>query len=268
LSNALDSLRIVDLRGLVLHEAHDEARLRRLWRLIEEEGVQRNPVIVAPLPGRSLEISPGGERFFVLDGAHRVHALRALGCRHALVQCVALPERAEGWGHVLDGGGLEGRLREVAGVEILAEAFDVSGEDRLVAEVRLPDGAGLSVRACGGEGIGAVVRGMWALRAAYPEGGRSRRVKPGEPAGPGEAVVSYRRFTPGELVSVVEGGRVLPAGVTRFVVGERVLNVRLPLGMLRDGTLPERNAELADFVRAAREADRVRQYVEPVVLFE
>jgi hypothetical protein len=109
---------------------------------------------------------------------------------------------------------------------------------------------------------------MWALREAYPEGGRYRRVKPDEPARTGEAVVSYRRFTPGELVAVVEGERVLPAGVTRFVVGERVLNVRLPLEMLRDGALPGRNAELAALVRAAREADRVRQYVEPVVLFE
>ncbi len=90
---SLEDLRLVDLECLILHEAHDEDRLLRLRKRIEDEGEQRNPVIV----------SPHEDRYLVLDGAHRVRALRELGSRFALVQTVEPPEKAEGWGHLLDG---------------------------------------------------------------------------------------------------------------------------------------------------------------------
>ena len=114
------------------------------------------------------------------------------------------------------------------------------------------------------------VRALWALRKAYPEGGVVRRVDPGRPVGSaaGEAVVFYRRFTPEELAEVVSAGEVLPAGVTRFVVEERVLNVRYPLGLLEKGEPAARNAELREFVRRSWQGGRVRYYAEPVVLFE
>jgi len=81
-------------------------------------------------------------------------------------------------------------------------------------------------------------------------------------------VISYRRFTPAELVEVVLAGEVLPAGITRFVVQERVLNVRYPLGLLEKGETAARNAELREFVRRSWQAGRVRYYAEPVILFE
>jgi hypothetical protein len=104
----------------------------------------------------------------------------------------------------------------------------------------------------------------------YPEGGVVRRVDPGRLARPaaGEAVVFYRRFTPEELAEVVSAGEVLPAGVTRFVVEERVLNVRYPLGLLEKGEPTARNAELREFVSRSWQGGRVRYYAEPVVLFE
>jgi len=263
---ALDSLRVVALDRLVLHEAHDEARLRRVLGAMDEEGFQRNPVIVAPLPG---EPDSSG-RYFVLDGAHRSHALRGLGSPLALVQVVGLPERADGWAHLIPNpDGLEERLRSLDGVEVGPVSTGnwwPSGDRDFIAEVALSGGRiALRVRE---EGVASMVRALWSLRKAYPEGGRYRRVRPGEPVRDGEAVVSYRRFTPAELVAVVERGRVLPAGVTRFVVGERVLNVRLPLAALREGDEGAAEAELRALVRAAREADRVRYYGEPVVLFE
>ena len=61
---------------------------------------------------------------------------------------------------------------------------------------------------------------------------------------------------------------MLPAGSTRCVVGERVLNVRFPLRLLAGGDPARRNAELREFVKSSWEKGRVRFYAEPVVLFE
>ena len=86
--------------------------------------------------------------------------------------------------------------------------------------------------------------------------------------GTGEALLVYRRFSPRELVEVVESGKVLPAGITRFPVRERVLNVRYPLDLLEEGDPAIRTAELGELVEQALRKNRVRYYAEPVVLFE
>jgi hypothetical protein len=252
---ALNDLRIVELSCLIFHEAHDPARLARVREEISDEAVQRNPIIVAPYE----------DRYLLLDGAHRARALGELGCRFVLVQLVELPERAGSWSHLLDDVGLEEALRSVEKIEV----SEKEPERDCLAEARLFGCEKLFARAREA-GIVPAVRALWALRKAYPEGGVVRRVDPGrsiDPA-PREAVIFYRRFTPAELVEVVSEGEVLPAGVTRFVVEERVLNVRYPLELLQKGELAARNAELREFVRRSWQAGRVRYYAEPVILFE
>ncbi|MDN5698456.1 MAG: ParB N-terminal domain-containing protein, partial [Rubrobacter sp.] len=89
---SIRSLRLVETERLLLHETRESARLAALRESIAAEGVQSHPVIAAP----------HGADYLVLDGAHRVGALAALGCRMALVQAVEPPGRAESWPHVLE----------------------------------------------------------------------------------------------------------------------------------------------------------------------
>ncbi len=251
--SSLEDLRLVELGQLILHEAHDEDRLARLRGRIEAEGEQRNPVI----------LSSQGECCLVLDGAHRVRALRELGYPLILAQFVEPPERAESWGHLLGGVGLP-ELRAIEEVEVSEERPG----DAPLAEVETPRGT-LFLRARK-EGLLAQVRALWGLQALYPKGVVVRRVEPddkGSLAG-GEALIRYRPFAPAELVELVRCGVVLPAGITRFRVRERVLGVRYPLERMRDGDVPARNAELTEFIRRRWEENRIRYYAEPVVLFE
>jgi hypothetical protein len=250
---SLKDLRLVGLGGLILHEAHDVRRLRALRERVEAEGVQRNPVVV----------SPYGDRYLVLDGAHRVRAIEELGYRLILAQIVEPPERAESWAHLIDGA----RLRELRRVE----GIDVSERPggHWLAEAESAGGERLFVRASG-EGLPAEVRALWGLQEIYPEGVVVSRVDPDGPAVlvDDEAVIRYRPFTPAELVEVVRSGVVLPAGITRFRVEERVLGVSYPLEKMKDGDVTARNAELQEFVGERWRANRIRYYGEPVVLFE
>ena len=84
----------------------------------------------------------------------------------------------------------------------------------------------------------------------------------------GEVLVRYRTFTPEELAEIVDSGTVLPAGITRFRIKERVLGVRYPLDRMMEGDPGARNAELKEFVEEHWEENRIRYYGEPVVLFE
>jgi hypothetical protein len=250
---SLDDLRLVGLEQLILHEAHDKDRLLRLRDRIEAEGEQRNPVIVSSQEDCCL----------VLDGAHRVRALQELGSRLALVQLVEPPESAESWAHLLEDVGLA-ELGGVSEVEVSERP-----RKRPLAEVETAGGRRYFL-ASRGEGLLAEVRALWALQELYPEGVVVRRVEPDAPfkMAKGEVMIRYRLFTPGELVEIVRSGAVLPAGITRFRVRERVLGVRYPLEKMKSGDAPARNAELKAFVERLWRENRIRYYGEPVILFE
>jgi hypothetical protein len=250
---SLEDLLLVDLGCLILHEAHDEDRLVRLRDRIEAEGEQRNPVI----------ISPHEDRYLVLDGAHRVRALGELGSRFALVQVVEPPEKAEGWGHLLKGLGRV-ELDNIEGIEVSDRPGDAP-----LAEVETSGGETLLLSAME-DGLRGRVRALWDLQSFYPKGVVVRRVEPDGTArlSGGDALIRYYPFTPGELAEIVDSGTVLPAGITRFRVRERVLGVRYPLDRMMEGDPRVRNAELREFIESRWEENRVRYYGEPVVLFE
>lgn len=250
---SLDNLRLVTTGRLILHEAHDAERLERLRVRVDAEREQRNPVIV----------SSHADNYLVLDGAHRVRVLRELGYPLVLVQLVTPPARAESWGHLL--GGIDSAA--LGAVEEI-EPCDEPCEDPL-AVAEFGGGGRVYVRSRE-KGMLGDVAALWGLQSLYPRGVTVRRVDPEGPFAPGrgEALIRYRPFTPAELVEVVRSGAVLPAGITRFRVSERVLGVRYPLEKMENGDLSARNAELEDFVRRRWEEHRIRYYGEPVVLFE
>jgi L-serine kinase (ATP) / ParB family transcriptional regulator, heme-responsive regulator len=248
--SSLEDLLLLDLGCLILHEAHDEDRLARLRERIEAEGEQRNPVIV----------SPHEDRYLVLDGAHRVRALGELGSRFALVQTVEPPKKAEGWGHLLKGVG-RSELANIEGIEVsddvpLAEVETAGGETVLLSAKEY--------------GLRGRVQALWDLQSLYPRGAVVRRVEPDGTArlSSDEALIRYYPFTPGDLAEIVDSGTVLPAGITRFRIQERVLGVRYPLDRMMEGEPRVRNVELREFVECRWEENRVRYYGEPVVLFE
>jgi L-serine kinase (ATP) / ParB family transcriptional regulator, heme-responsive regulator len=250
---SLKDLRLVDLECLILHEAHDEDRLARLRKRMEAEGEQRNPVIV----------SPHEDRYLVLDGAHRVRALRELGSPLALVQTVEPPEKAEGWGHLL------GRVETVELGELRGiQASEKPGHNPVAVLEAAGDGA--IFLSSTEEGLPGRVRALWSLQSLYPKGVVVDRVEPDGAVrlAEGEVLVRYTTFTPAELAAIVDSGAVLPAGITRFRVKERVLGVRYPLERMVGGDVAAQNHGLEEFVRRRWDEGRVRYYGEPVVLFE
>ena len=249
---ALDKLRVVPLERLILHEAHDEARLATLRDRVAAENVQRNPIIV----------TPNNEDFLLLDGAHRARTMSTLGCAFVLAQLIEAPKTIESWTHLLTEPDLD-RLADSDNILATEEP------DGWLAATETPGGSWSYWRART-PNLACEVRALWDLQAVYPASTPVRRLASGavESLGAGEVRVHYRTFTVRDLVEIVRGGAVLPAGITRVRVPERVLGVRFPLDCLMDGDPTARNAELRALVERQWKANRVRRYDEPVVLFE
>jgi hypothetical protein len=208
-------------------------------------------------------VSPHEDRYLVLDGAHRVRALKELGSPLALVQTVEPPEKAEGWGHLI--GAIETtELGNLQGIE----TSEKPGPNPL-AEVEA-DGVGTIFLSSTEEGLRGLVRALWNLQSIYPKGGVVHRVESHGAArlSEGGAMIRYRGFTPEELAAIVDSGTVLPAGITRFRIRERVLGVNYPLENMTGGDVEVQNDLLEGYVRRRWDEGRVRLYAEPVVLFE
>src|SRR5258706_8850034 len=114
----MPDLRFVAVDSLVPHEQHDQQRSGPLVQRLREEGVLRNPLVVAAL-------ADDDPRFVVLDGANRATAARLAGLPHLVVQVVryAEPEvRLTTWHHALVGLSvpeIERTLGAVQGLECL-----------------------------------------------------------------------------------------------------------------------------------------------------
>ncbi|WP_119067255.1 hypothetical protein [Rubrobacter indicoceani] len=272
----LGTLCLVRSDSLLLHEAHDPARLLRLRERIVSEGVQANPIIAS-------RVGPAGSAagFLVLDGAHRAETLRALGCRLALVQLVELPTCAEGWRHLIGLGAsgpddarslLEKALSGSAEISEGRRSASPGSPGRPVAGLLLSGGVSLEVVAAG-PGVRGLAAALWGVQNIYPGGsggGVVRRLAPGENVEPseGEVVISYRPFPTAGIVEEISAGRTLPAGVTRFTVPGRVLGVGMPIELLVRGDSSRARLWLDRKVAGHLGENRIRRYDEPVTLFE
>ncbi len=263
-------LRFVEVEQMVPHETVDQKRSGRLAARMKEDGFLRNPPLVAPVD----------DRWVVLDGATRSDALRQLGYRHAVVQDVAVGEGVslETWHHVvrmIEPDALIDVLRAVAGVTIeeveddpASRAIEYGG----ICSVLTVDGRGFVVHAQPGTNrfdalaavadayIGAATvsrnleRSVRALAGWYPDM---------------VALVEYPQFTVEQVLLAAGSGRLLPAGVTRFLIPGRVLRLDIPLSMLEDErSLDEKNRWLHDYLSEKERRGKIRYYREPVYLLD
>jgi hypothetical protein len=224
----------------------------------------------------------------VLDGATRVTAFKQLAIPHIVVQVVDLQRsnvKMNTWFHVVHGGRSESLVQVVSrvrGLTLTPTAVDHlphalwerSALGYLVTHERSGYLLELTETTQGSaqtDWIDVLVElvdayGAWgdvgrtldtdmdALCAQYPD-----------LAG----LFVYPQFSPEIVIQVAERGRLLPAGITRFLIPGRILRLNAPLSVLAADVSPGAKADWLDRVVAEKLANRgVRYYEEPVMLLD
>ena len=264
---------IVETEGLLLHAETIPAALEWMIGALEEDGVQKSPVIV------------DRETLVVLDGMHRVTALRNLGCRFTCVCLVDYMDpriRADRWCRVVS---------QPISIGALEERFSGLGLTKLKHGAELGEGARIllmleegyyEMLASGNEilpafeavsSIEAWLREL-SLEVTY-ETERDAEDKHGR----GEVgfVICPPRIEKSHVIETARSGRVFTFKATRHVVPARPMGVDVPLEMLKDteSSLEDVNRALSKMLNEKRlkrfEPGRVwgkRRYEEAVYLFE
>ncbi|HSJ29093.1 MAG TPA: NAD(P)-dependent oxidoreductase [Acidimicrobiia bacterium] len=262
-------LRFVSLDQVVPHEATDPRRSVRLAESIREEGILRNPPIVASV----------GDRYVVLDGATRTDALRTMGLPHVVVQDVGVEDDLdlETWHHVvrtIEPDTLETVLAGVEGIDLTTspaeEAADRVIESGALCSVRFVDGRAFVLTA-GGNRFDALatISNAYTAAAVVSRTLETDLSKIATWYPDAVALVQYPEFTVSQVLAAARSGRLLPAGVTRFLIPGRVLRLELPIAMMSDERdLDAKNRWLHDHLAEKQRHGRIRYYREPVYLLD
>lgn len=268
-------LRLVPSANVFPHERFHPARVERLKKRLLQEGRLVNPPIVAEL---------GDGRYVVLDGATRTTAFQQLNIPHMIVQVVDLHRsnvKMNTWFHIVHGAQADTLLPAiscVAGLKLTALPADdlphALWERSALGYLLAADGSSylleLTDRA-DGDWIDVLVElvdayGAWgdvgrtldtdmdALRSQHPD-----------LAG----LFVYPQFSPDIVVQAASRGRLLPAGITRFMIPGRILRLNAPLDMLAAGASFSAKADWLDQLVEEKVTNRgVRYYEEPVMLLD
>ncbi len=82
-------------------------------------------------------------------------------------------------------------------------------------------------------------------------------------------LVVFPQFSPEIVLQIAAKNRLLPAGITRFVIPGRILRLNAPLDLLAgNDSLAKKREWLDTMVQAKLTARAMRYYTEPVVLLD
>jgi hypothetical protein len=272
-STVLPNLQILPTKLLVPHEECDPRRVEKLSRRILEEGILKNPPVVAALPE--------SDRFVVLDGANRALSFQHAGVPHIVAQLVSYADpgvMVDTWYHVVSGMKLdefEAALTQIVGVQFQASNLEES-RWALVAEEAL-----------------AYIICENGVRKVIPPAGRHRDIsllcdlvnaykgkadifrasndiweiqKPYYPDITG--LIVFPKLRPADILHAAQNDYKIPTGITRHIIPARALNINIPLGILMaDWTLEQKREWMQNWWMDRMAMNSIRYYAESTFSF-
>lgn len=272
----IPDLRFVNVSDLVLHEHHDVTRSEPLAERLLQDGILKNPPIVAPLGNHTL-------RYVVLDGANRTTAARKLGLPHLVVQVVDYESpdiHLSSWYHALAACSHDRvvqALSSVQGIAIaemnLLRARAALARREIISYIVWDDGHVDAIE--GGQTLSERVGLLNAMVDAYEQCATIYRTQIEQIDDVRQyhagvvAVVVFPRYEPAEIIELARNNERLPAGITRHVIPCRALRINIPLTRLtEDRPLADKNAWLTDWLREKLNRKEARYYQESTWLFD
>lgn len=266
-------LRVVQIDNLVLHEETDPRRVQRLMQRIRDDGILKNPPVVAPVDDT--------DRYVVLDGANRTAALGDLEVRDAVVQVVDYEDvELDTWNHLVAGVDKEALFEAIQSIDgVSVRSADLEAARRLLrdrsilAYIVCRDGDVHVIESA--DGLKQNARLLNRMSNVYRGEANIYRV---ETDNTGEllsyyddvaATIIYPQFRPADILDLARNSAKLPTGITRHIIPRRALRINIDLDFLaEDRPVAAKNEWLQDWLRRKLQNKEARFYEEPTFLFD
>jgi len=264
------NLDIIPTEKICLHENHDPNRTLPLKKRIQTSGILNNPPLVIP-------VSAKNEQYMVLDGANRVTALKDIGLPHLLVQIVNPDSPGvslQTWNHVIwniDPDLLAQEIENLEGITLVTASTPTFSELSL-GFLFAANHRGFSIRNISSDPRSTAITKLVRRYSQLARYDRTMIEDTGSLAGYYKdfaGLIIYPPFQISEVLQFCQDDKLLPAGITRFVVSPRALRVNYPLAnMAGDKPLQEKRLILKNFIQDRMDKKGVRIYTEMTVLYD
>jgi hypothetical protein len=217
--NVLSSLHLIEIERICLHEPTENVRLTKTLQEIQTDGFLRNPLLATPMQNG---------RFLLLDGAHRTHALQALHCKRVPLQVINSTDiQLDAWEHLVAIGEWLEQLKQ----DPTLYWSSTTQQNVPMIEIMEPNG----IKHCVYFKEKNTQLDTWhRIVSSYNKHNQVHRVPKGSYLSPDKDQVLLRHptLTLTEIKEVASQNRTVPAGVTRFMVQGRLLNLNIPINLL------------------------------------
>jgi len=264
---------VLDLNQVLPHEHYDSNRVARISESLQKANILRNPPVATEWKGK----------YVILDGATRASALKKLDCPHIVVQLVkqdSLNTTISTWNHVIhniDIGRLFDAIEHVPGgnlrvlssnsLELNKSAhrtlFTIVDRDTTIYAVQ-----GSQDKSHKHLDLSNAVNAYTRLTNVIRTFDSDVEVIQNN-IQHFSALIKFPAFTMQEILESAINYKLLPAGVTRFLISSRVIGINIPLNVLfSNKSLNQKNKWLTETITEKFHQNKVRHYTEPVIVIE
>ncbi len=281
----LFELRFVHLEDLIFHETCDFKRTQKLAEEIGRDGHLKNPVLVGYTNPDEDQQSNNGkcEKWLVLDGVNRVSALRLLNIHDVLVQSVNYEDekvRLSSWNHLVFDAKKEEIIERIKDLNLEVSSCPLNWRkealkhQKTISYFLFRDMSGMVVNDAGFTPEDRV-RELCQLIATY--NGRfeicyldseTHLLSVFDHFKRSSAINMIPRFDKKEILDLAQKDILLPFGLTRFIVPNRILGLEVSCSVLSAQTpLFEKNSFLKELLVYRIKTKKAKFYQESVTLF-
>lgn len=254
---------------VALHEECEDNRFGRLLERFREENVLYNPLIVADL---------GGE-YMLIDGANRFEALKQMECHSILAQVVdySSPEVIlKSWYHFVN----EMTLAELEGYlhteGISYTKCDSARRPELKNSLVVTSTEGSTLYITLSKELEPMLSELSKLNRFYGSKYSYMRIDSDTDitdisslSSDEGLLVIFPDFSKGDIAAISKLKQKLPAGISRHLIPNRVLHIKILIYALKSGeNLEKRNEELQKYIQYKIDTKKVRLYREPILVFD
>ena len=264
---------VLDLNQLLHHEHYDSKRAKRLSDNLQKADVLRSPPIVTEWQ----------DKYVILDGATRVRALNILNCPHIVVQLVKQESQDTNlstWNHIVqtvDLGDLFDAIKSIPGDNIKISSvsdidpspsssgtlFTIVARDKQIYMVQGSQDNSLKHLELS-NAVNAYTRLTNVIRTLDSDVEIIQNKVQSF-----SALIKFTAFTMQEILDSAISHNLLPAGVTRFLIANRIIGINMPLNILfSNKSLSQKNEWLNEIIKKKLHQNKVRHYTEPVIVVE
>jgi len=264
---------VLDLNQLLHHEHYDNRRVERLSDDLQKANILRSPPIVAEWQGK----------YVILDGATRASALNKLNCPHIVVQIVKQDSQdtiLSTWNHIvhtIDLGDLFDAIENIPSGNIKISParslepnisspetlFTIVDRDKQMYIVQGSDDYSLKHLYLS-HAVNAYSRITNVVRTLDSDVQLIQNQVESF-----TALIKFPAFTMQAVLTSAIAHKLLPAGVTRFLIANRVIGINIPLNILfSNDSLSQKNKWLNETIKTKYHQNKVRHYTEPVIIVE